>query len=97
MKIDLKHIAKLSRISLSNEELKKFTPQMESILDSVDVLKEVDTTNVEPMKGHVAMKDLRDDVSEKGLTQEEVLRNAKYKEKGCVKVYGKIFGDTQES
>ena len=97
MKIDVKHIAKLSRISLTDEELKKFTPQMETILESVDVLKEVDTTGVEPMKGHVDLKDLRDDIPEQGLTQEEVLKNAKHKEKGYVKVYGKIFGESKES
>ena len=50
MKIDVKHIAKLSRISLTDDELKMFTPQMESILESVEVLKEVNTTNVEPKK-----------------------------------------------
>lgn len=97
MKIDVKHIAKLSRISLTDEELKKFTPQMETILESVGVLKEVDTTGVEPMKGHVDLKDLRDDIPEEGLAQDEVLRNAKHKESGCVKVYGKIFGENQEN
>jgi len=97
MKVDVKHIAQLSRISLTDEELKKFTPQMETILESVDVLKEVDTKDIEPMKGHIDLKELRDDIPEDGLTQEEVLKNAKYKEKGCVKVYGKIFGDSQES
>jgi aspartyl-tRNA(Asn)/glutamyl-tRNA(Gln) amidotransferase subunit C len=97
MKIDVKHIAKLSRISLTDDELKKFTPQMESIFESVDVLKEIDTTNIEPMKRHVDLKDLRDDAPEIGLTQEEVLKNANFKEKGCVKVYGKIFGELQES
>ncbi len=97
MKIDVKHIAKLSRISLTDDELKMFTPQMESILESVEVLKEVNTTNVEPMKGHVDLRDLRDDAPEAGLTQEEVLRNANFKENGCVKVYGKIFGEVQES
>ncbi len=97
MKIDVKHIAQLSRISLTEEELKKFTPQMKTILESVDVLKEVDTTNVEPMKSHVSLKDLREDLPQKSLSQEEVLKNAKYKENGCVKVYGKIFGENQES
>ena len=96
MKIDVKHIADLSRIALTDEEIKKFTPQMESILESVSVLGELDTTNVKPMKGHVKLADLRDDAPEKGLTTEEVLKNAKHTEAGCVKVYGKIFGEGQE-
>lgn len=97
MKIDVKHIAQLSRISLTDEELKKFTPQMETILESVDVLKEVDTKDVEPMKGHVKLKELREDISGRRISQEEVLKNAKFKENGCVKVYGKIFDGSQDS
>jgi len=97
MKIDVKHIAQLSRISLTDEELKRFTPQMETILESVEVLKEVDTTNIEPMKSHVRLDELREDIPMKSLSQDEVLKNAKYKENGCVKVYGKIFGENQES
>jgi len=97
MKIDVKHVAQLSRISLTEEELKKFTPQMETILESVDVLKEVDTNDIEPMKSHVKLEDLRQDIPEKSLSQEEVLKNVKYKENGFVKVYGKIFGENQES
>lgn len=97
MKIDVKHVAQLSRISLTEEELKKFTPQMETILESVDVLKEVDTRSIEPMKGHVRLENLREDLPQNSLSQEEVLKNAKFKENGCVKVYGKIFGENQES
>lgn len=96
MKVDVKHIAELSRISLTDEELKKFTPQMETILESVKVLNDIDTTDVEPMKGHIDLKDLREDIPGECLTQEEVLKNAKYKEKGCVKVYGRVFGEVQE-
>jgi aspartyl-tRNA(Asn)/glutamyl-tRNA(Gln) amidotransferase subunit C len=93
----IKHIADLSRITLSEEEVDKFTPQMKTILESVNVLQEVDTNNVEPMKKHVAFKDVREDIPEKTLTQEEVLANAKYTELGHVKVYGKIFGAIEES
>lgn len=97
MKIDVKHIAKLSRISLTDEELKKFTPQMEGILESASVLQEVNTDGVKPMKGHIKLEETREDIPGECLTQEEVLKNAKYKEAGCVKVYGKVFGENQES
>lgn len=93
----LKHIAELSRIQLSEEELEKFTPQMETILDSAKQLQEVDTTNVQPMKRHITFNDLREDITEESLTQKEVLTNAIHTENGCVKVYGKIFGGIEES
>ncbi|NMC08909.1 Asp-tRNA(Asn)/Glu-tRNA(Gln) amidotransferase subunit GatC [Candidatus Microgenomates bacterium] len=97
MKIDVKHVADLSRISLTQEELDKFTPQMETILESVSVLKDVNTDGVQPMKAHVKLEDLREDTPETGLTQDEVLKNAKYKENGHIKIYGKVFGSIEES
>lgn len=93
----LKHIAELSRIELTDAELEKFTPQMETILDSAKELQKIDTTDVQPMKRHIPFSDLRDDYPTTSLPQEDVLKNAKYKENGCVKVYGKIFGSIEES
>ena len=93
----LKHIAELSRISLTDEELEKFTPQMQTILDSAKELQQIDTTGINPMKRHVPFSALRKDSPTDSLTQEDVLKNAKYKENGHVKVYGKIFGSIEES
>lgn len=97
MIIDVKHTAELSRITLTPEELEKFTPQMETILESVTLLKDVNTDGVQPMKAHVMFDELREDIPQESLTQEEVLRNAKHKESGFVKVYGKVFGAIEES
>ncbi|MBP6976533.1 Asp-tRNA(Asn)/Glu-tRNA(Gln) amidotransferase subunit GatC [Candidatus Dojkabacteria bacterium] len=93
----LKHIAELSRISLTNEELDKFTPQMQTILDSAKELQKIDTKGINPMKRHIPFSSLREDTPSECLTQEDVLKNAKYKENGHVKVYGKIFGSIEES
>lgn len=97
MKIDVKHTAELSRITLTQEELDKFTPQMDTIIDSVKVFDDIDTTNVQPMKAHVKFDELREDTPITSLTQEEAIRNAKHKENGFVKVYGKVFGAIEES
>jgi aspartyl-tRNA(Asn)/glutamyl-tRNA(Gln) amidotransferase subunit C len=93
----LKHIAQLSRIKLTDEELEKFTPQMQTILDSAKELQKIDTKSINPMKRHIPFSSLREDIPSESLTQEEVLRNAKYTEKGYLKVYGKIFGSIEES
>ena len=45
---DVRHIAKLARLNLREEEVKKFTKDLSSILAFVDQLKEVDTSGVEP-------------------------------------------------
>lgn len=97
MKIDIKHTAELSKITLKQEELDTFTPQIEMILDSVTILKDINTDNVQPAKRHIPFSELRDDNPKDSLSQEDVLKNAKHKENGYVKVYGKIFGDIEES
>jgi aspartyl-tRNA(Asn)/glutamyl-tRNA(Gln) amidotransferase subunit C len=96
-KMDIKHTAELSRIKLSDKELEKFTPQMEQILDSVKVLKDVNTEGVQPMKRHIPFSDLREDIPEKGMEKKDILANAKHIEGGMVKVYGKVFGGIEES
>ncbi len=47
-KEDVQHIAALARIGLSDEEVEKFKKDLESILDYVKELQEVDTKNIEP-------------------------------------------------
>lgn len=97
MKIDVKHVAELSRIKLTEKETTKFTPQMETILESVTVLQEVDTSNVQPMKQHVPLGETRQDTPLESLKQEDVVKNAPHSENGYIKVYGKIFGSIEES
>ena len=45
---DVRHIAKLARLQLSDDEVEKFSGELTSILDYVDMLQEVDTKDVEP-------------------------------------------------
>lgn len=47
-KKEIEHIAKLARLDLTNEELEKYGGQLSGILGYIDMLKEVDTTGVEP-------------------------------------------------
>jgi aspartyl-tRNA(Asn)/glutamyl-tRNA(Gln) amidotransferase subunit C len=93
----LKKIATLSRIKLTTEEIENLTPQMQTILEAAGELQKIDTKDTQPMKKHVKFSELREDIPGETLTLEEVLRNAKHKESGCVKVYGKIFGGIEES
>jgi len=47
-KNEIKHIAELARLELSEVELKKYGSQLSDILDYIDKLKEVDTKGIEP-------------------------------------------------
>lgn len=46
---EVKHIAKLARIELSEKDEERFKRDLSSILDFVNKLKEVNTDNVEPL------------------------------------------------
>jgi len=45
---DLEHIAKLARIELTDQEKETFLPQLESVIEYLDILNEVNTDNIEP-------------------------------------------------
>lgn len=88
-KKDLKHMAKLSRITLTEEELDKFTPQMQTILDSVKTLDEIDVKGVVlEARRKTTINDLREDVSKPSMSQEKVLQNAKLTKDGMIMVPG---------
>jgi len=46
-KDQVRHIAKLARLNLTDPEVEKFTTELTSILKYIDMLGEVDTKNVE--------------------------------------------------
>jgi aspartyl-tRNA(Asn)/glutamyl-tRNA(Gln) amidotransferase subunit C len=93
----LKDIAQLSRISLTDHELDEFTPQMETILNSAKLLQTVDVSTVQPMKKQIPFSSLREDVVSDSLSTDLVLKNAKHSKNGFVLIYGKVFGDIEES
>ena len=43
----VRHIARLARLRLTDAQVEQFTTELSSILDYIDVLPEVDTENVE--------------------------------------------------
>jgi aspartyl-tRNA(Asn)/glutamyl-tRNA(Gln) amidotransferase subunit C len=80
MTIDLKtikHISKLSRISVDDEKAKKLAGDMNSIFDFIEKLKELNTDNVEPLTSvaEITLK-LRVDEVKSGNIKEQVLKNS---------------------
>ncbi len=74
---NVRHVAKLARLSLDDAHLVRLTAQLESILGYVEKISEVDVTNVEPMAHALPLKNvLREDVVEPSLPVEMVLQNA---------------------
>ena len=73
----VRHIANLARIQLSDGEAETLLPELNNILDWVEQLAEVDTDGVEPLATVVDMQmRLREDGVTDGNIRDKVLANA---------------------
>lgn len=80
---DVKYVANLARLSLTEAEEQKLGTQLDSILGYIEKLKEVDVSNVEPTAHAFPIVNVwRTDEIKPGLTNEEALRNAPSKANG---------------
>lgn len=74
---DVLHVARLARISLSDQEVKAFTSQLEQILGFIGKLNEVDVSNVEPTASIIEKNNvLRADECKNEFKPDQVLANA---------------------
>ncbi|NNC48650.1 MAG: Asp-tRNA(Asn)/Glu-tRNA(Gln) amidotransferase subunit GatC [Sphingomonas sp.] len=74
---DVRHIANLARINLSDEEAGRLLPELNNILGWVEQLGEVDTDGVEPLTAVIEQKmRLREDIVTDGNIRDKVLSNA---------------------
>ena len=73
----VRHIAKLARIAMSDEEIERLAPELNNILGWVEQLAEVNTEGVEPLTAVIDLKlRLRDDVVNDGNIRDAILANA---------------------
>jgi aspartyl-tRNA(Asn)/glutamyl-tRNA(Gln) amidotransferase subunit C len=79
--MDVRKIAKLAHLEISDEEVALYTPQMADIVKYVEQLNELDTENVEPMLGGLTAEGettetLREDQPRGSFNQDEALSEA---------------------
>lgn len=73
----VRRIARLARISITDEEAKSLEGELTGILSWVEQLGEVETSDVEPMTRVVAQKlKMRDDKVTDGGIADDVVKNA---------------------
>ncbi len=71
------HVADLARIALTDEEIERFTGQLSIVLDAVERLKAVDTSEISPTASTLPLVGVqRDDLIRPGLSADEALANA---------------------
>ena len=82
MEIDIKHIAKLAKLSIPDDKVEMFQSQMEGIIEMVENLPDIE------MGGALIDPDdtmeLREDVVEQSYPRDEMLANAPSMAAGCL-------------
>lgn len=74
---DVRHIATLARLALTDEQVGSLTVELSSLLSHIDELRGLDLEAVEPTAHPLAMTNrTREDVVVPGLSREDALKNA---------------------
>jgi len=84
---EVRHIALLARLGLSEEEVEKFRTQLSNILENMEILKGVDTADLPPTAQTIALSNVyRADEPEPSLPVKDVLANAPAQEDDSLKI-----------
>lgn len=82
-----RQVAEIARLILSEEEVKKFTKQLQQFVQYAEQLKEVSTDHVAPTSRIEHTKNvLRDDVVKQWISRDEALKNVPEHKDGLIKV-----------
>lgn len=84
MNIDIKHIAKLARLRIEDDQLDKFESEMENIVGMVEKLPDIqDEMTLDPDNPMILRKDVA--VQDK-FTRQELMQNAPQVKAACLVV-----------
>lgn len=84
---EVKHVARLARLKLSEEEVETFTGQMGAILAYIEKLNELDTDGIVPTAHAVPMENaFREDIERTSIGIEQALANAPERVDGFFRV-----------
>ena len=74
---EVEHIAELARLTLTDEEIARYSEQLSAILEYFANLQTLDTTDIPPTSSVLAARSvLRPDEPRPGLSKDDLLRNA---------------------
>ncbi len=84
MNIDIKHIAKLARLKIEDDELSKFEGEMQNIVNMVENLPDIDDELVLDEKNPMILR--KDKAVTDKFTRQELMANAPQVKAGCLVV-----------
>ncbi|SER64530.1 aspartyl/glutamyl-tRNA(Asn/Gln) amidotransferase subunit C [Gracilibacillus ureilyticus] len=86
-KDQVKHVANLARLALTDEEVEKMAKQLGDIISYAELLNELDTDNVEPTTHVLDLKNvMRKDEPREWISKEDALKNAPDQKDGQFRV-----------
>lgn len=86
-KDQVKHVAHLARLAVTDEEAEMLTEQLDKIIGFAEELNELDTDNVEPTTHVLELKNvLREDEVRNSVSVDEAMKNAPAQKDGQFKV-----------
>jgi len=84
---DVRHVAKLARLGLEEPELERMAGELDTIIDSIGKISELDLADVPPTTHALEVVNVfGDDVPHESLPTEAALANAPDPEDGCFRV-----------
>ena len=84
MNIDIKHIAKLARLRIEDDQLDKFESEMQNIVGMVEKLPDIqDEMTLDPDNPMILRKDV---AAQDKFTRQELMQNAPQVKAGCLVV-----------
>lgn len=91
---EVRHVAALARLGLSDAELENMRQQLSSILGHINALNELDTDAIPPTASVVALTNVwRPDEVTPSLPRDQVLMNAPRQDEGCFEVDTPLGGE----
>ncbi len=89
----VRHVAHLARLKITDEEVHLFTRQLGAILEYIAQLEELDTSDVEPLAHCLPVHNvLREDEIRPSLSNDQALQNAPQRD-GEFFAVPKVLGD----
>ena len=81
------HIARLTRLGLTEAEVDKFREQLSNILENFEVLQQIDTSNIPPTAQSIHLQNvMKSDQAAASLPPEQILANAPRREEDLFRV-----------
>jgi len=78
---EVRHIAELAKLGITDEEVEQFSEQLSAILEYAEMINRLDTDAIPPTAQVIELRNImRDDESRPSLPAEEILANAPRRE-----------------